>query len=273
MEVKRLFDIPYYQLENFPQEDSLCGKVDGKWVKTSSKSFVDQAMMVSKALVESGIEPNDKVGIISNNRPEWNIVDVGIQMCGGISVPIYPTISAKDYEYIFNDASVKLCFVSSADLLEKVNEVKANAPSLGLIISFEKIDGIEHFSEFKSRGEKTPTEAIETRKAAIKSEQLATLIYTSGTTGNPKGVMLSHNNIVSNVIGSRERFLVMKMLEQLVFFHYAMFMNEWCSTFLCTLEYLFITQSQWRQLETTLERFNLRCSRLCPDYWKKCLTE
>ena len=205
MEVKRLFDIPYYQLENFPQEDSLCGKVDGKWVKTSSKSFVDQAMMVSKALLESGIEPNDKVGIISNNRPEWNIVDVGIQMCGGISVPIYPTISAKDYEYIFNDASVKLCFVSSADLLEKVNEVKANAPSLGLIISFEKIDGIEHFSEFKSRGEKTPTEVIETRKAAIKSEQLATLIYTSGTTGNPKGVMLSHNNIVSNVIGSRER--------------------------------------------------------------------
>ncbi len=205
MEVKRLFDLPYYQLENFPKEDSLSEKVNGKWMKTSTKSFIDQAFMVSKALVEAGIKPNDKVGIISNNRPEWNIVDIGIQMCGGISVPIYPTISSRDYEYIFNDASVKICFVSSKDLLEKVNEVTANVKSLGLIVSFEKIDGIEHFSEFKARGEKTTTEEIENRKSAIKGDQLATLIYTSGTTGSPKGVMLSHDNIVSNVIGSRER--------------------------------------------------------------------
>ena len=119
MEVTRLFDIPYFQLEKFPQDDSLAAKVDGKWVKTSTKSFVDQAMMVSKALVEAGIKPNDKVSMISNNRPEWNIVDVGIQMSGAISVPIYPTISPKDYEYILNDAEVKICFVSSTDLLDK----------------------------------------------------------------------------------------------------------------------------------------------------------
>ncbi|HAQ69524.1 MAG TPA: long-chain fatty acid--CoA ligase [Flavobacteriales bacterium] len=205
MEVTRLFDIPYFQLEKFPQDDSLAAKVDGKWVKTSTKSFVDQAMMVSKALVEAGIKPNDKVSMISNNRPEWNIVDVGIQMSGAISVPIYPTISPKDYEYILNDAEVKICFVSSTDLLDKVNEVKDNVPSLRLIVSFEKINGTEHFSDFKARGEKTSTEDIESRKAAIKASDLATLIYTSGTTGNPKGVMLSHNNIVSNVIGSRER--------------------------------------------------------------------
>jgi len=205
MEVTRLFDIPYYQLKHFPQKDSLAAKIDGNWVKTSTQSFVDQAMMVSKALVEAGIKPDDKVSIISNNRPEWNIVDLGIQMCGAISVPIYPTISPKDYEYIFNDASIKICFVSSSDLLDKVNEVKANAPSLRLIVSFEKIDGVEHFTEFKARGEKTSTEEIESRKSVIKGTDLATLIYTSGTTGNPKGVMLSHNNIVSNVIGSRER--------------------------------------------------------------------
>ena len=205
MEVTRLFDIPYFQLEKFPQDDSLAAKVDGKWVKTSTKSFVDQAVMVSKALVEAGIKPNDKVSMISNNRPEWNIVDVGIQMSGAISVPIYPTISPKDYEYILNDAEVKICFVSSTDLLDKVNEVKDNVPSLRLIVSFEKINGTEHFSDFKARGEKTSTEEIESRKAAIKASDLATLIYTSGTTGNPKGVMLSHNNIVSNVIGSRER--------------------------------------------------------------------
>lgn len=205
MEVTRLFDIPYYQLENFPKRDSLSGKVDGKWIKTSTQSIVDQAMMVAKALAASGIQPDDKVAIISNNRPEWNIVDLGIQMCGGISVPIYPTISSKDYAYIFNDASVKICFVSSDDLLEKINEVKSTAPTLGLIVSFNKIDGVEHFSDFKARGENTSTEEIESRKKAIKADQLATLIYTSGTTGNPKGVMLSHNNIVSNVIGSRER--------------------------------------------------------------------
>ena len=205
MEVTRLFDIPYFQLEKFPQDDSLATKIDGKWVKTSTKSFVDQAVMVSKALVEAGIKPNDKVSMISNNRPEWNIVDVGIQMSGAISVPIYPTISPKDYEYILNDAEVKICFVSSTDLLDKVNEVKDNVPSLRLIVSFEKINGTEHFSDFKARGEKTSTEEIESRKAAIKASDLATLIYTSGTTGNPKGVMLSHNNIVSNVIGSRER--------------------------------------------------------------------
>ena len=205
MEVTRLFDIPYFQLEKFPQDDSLAAKIDGKWVKTSTKSFVDQAMMVSKALVEAGIKPNDKVSLISNNRPEWNIVDIGIQMSGAISVPIYPTISPKDYEYILNDAEVKICFISSTDLLDKVNEVKDNVPSLRLIVSFEKINGTEHFSDFKARGEKTSTEKIESRKAAIKASDLATLIYTSGTTGNPKGVMLTHNNIVSNVIGSRER--------------------------------------------------------------------
>ncbi len=205
MEVSRLFEIPYYQLKHFPQEDALAAKVDGNWIKTSTKSFIDQGMMVSKALAAFGIKPDDKVAIIANNRPEWNIVDIGIQMCGAISVPIYPTIAPKDYEYIFNDASVKVCFVSTDDLLAKVNEIKPNVPSLQLIVSFEHIEGVEHFSAFKQRGENTPTEKIEARKAAIKSSDLATLIYTSGTTGNPKGVMLSHNNIVSNVIGSRER--------------------------------------------------------------------
>lgn len=205
MEVSRLFDIPYYQLKNYPKEDSLAAKIDGKWVKTSTKSFIDQGMMVSKSLISMGIMPGDKVAMISNNRPEWNITDLGILMCGAINVPIYPTISAKDYEFIFNDAGVKFCFVSDMELLDKVNEIKDRVPTLVHIVSFNSIAGIEHFSDFKQRGKDTPTEEVEKRKSEIKASDLATLIYTSGTTGNPKGVMLSHNNIVSNVHGSRER--------------------------------------------------------------------
>lgn len=208
MEISRLFDVPYYQLAKYPKEDSLAAKVDGKWVKTNTKSFIDQGMMVAKALVSMGIEPGDKVAMISNNRPEWNIADLGILMAGAINVPIYPTISASDYAFIFNDAEVKLCFVSDDELLAKVNEIKDQVPTLTTLISFETLDGIEHFDTFKKRGENVPTDEIEKRKAAIKPEDLATLIYTSGTTGNPKGVMLSHNNIVSNVHGSRERLPV-----------------------------------------------------------------
>jgi len=208
MEVTRLFDIPYYQLSKFPKSDSLAAKSDGKWIPTSTKSLIDQGMMVAKALVSLGIETGDRVAMISNNRPEWNITDLGILMAGAINVPIYPTISPSDYEFIFKDSEVKVCFVSDAELMGKVNEIKDHVPFMKHIVSFEHLDGVEHFDEFKQRGENVPTDEIEKRKAKIKGGDLATLIYTSGTTGNPKGVMLSHNNIVSNVHGSRERLPV-----------------------------------------------------------------
>lgn len=208
MEIKRIFDIPYYQLKHFPKDDALCAKLNGKWVKTSTKEFIETGIKVSKALVSVGIHSKDTVSIISNNRPEWNITDIGITMCGAINVPVYPTISAKDYAFIFNDAAVKICFVSDRELLAKVLEIKDKVPSLQHIVSFEKIEGTEHFPDFLKRGIDIPTEEIDNRKLAIDEEDLATLIYTSGTTGNPKGVMLSHKNIVSNVYGSRERLPV-----------------------------------------------------------------
>jgi long-chain acyl-CoA synthetase len=208
MEIKRLFDIPYYQLEKFPQEDALVGKVNGKWVKTSTKEFVDTGIKVSKSLKSIGVVPKDAVAIISNNRPEWNITDIGIMMCGAINVPIYPTIAPKDYAYIFNDAKVKICFVSDADLLQKVLEIKDQVPTLEHIISFNQLEGVEHFTKFLERGASVATKDIEEIKDSIVEDQLATLIYTSGTTGNPKGVMLSHKNIVQNVYGSRERLPV-----------------------------------------------------------------
>ena len=208
MEIQRLFEIPEYQLKTYPKSDSLCAKVDGTWVKTSTQEFLDTSMKVSKSLVALGVNPNDKVALISNNRPEWNISDIGIMMAGAINVPIYPTISPSDYEFIFNDAEVKVCFVSDDELLAKVNEIKDGVPTLKHIISFQKIEGTEYFEDFLERGSEIATSEIDTRKAAINSEDLATLIYTSGTTGNPKGVMLSHQNIVSNVVGSRERLPV-----------------------------------------------------------------
>jgi long-chain acyl-CoA synthetase len=208
MEIKRLFDIPYYQLEKFPKEDSLTAKVNGTWVKTSTKQFIDKGYQISKALVAMGLNEGDKVAIISNNRPEWNIADIGIMMAGCINVPIYPTISAKDYAFIFNDSQVKVCFVSDADLLAKVNEIKESVSTLTHVVSFNKIEGTEHLDDFISRGNDISDDEIERRKSNIKAEDLATLIYTSGTTGNPKGVMLSHDNIVSNVYGSRKRLPV-----------------------------------------------------------------
>jgi len=208
MEIQRLFEIPEYQLKTYPKSDSLCAKVDGTWVKTSTQEFLDTSMKVSKSLVALGVNPNDKVALISNNRPEWNISDIGIMMAGAINVPIYPTISPSDYEFIFNDAEVKVCFVSDDELLAKVNDIKDGVPTLKHIISFQKIEGTEYFEDFLERGSEIATSEIDTRKAAINSEDLATLIYTSGTTGNPKGVMLSHQNIVSNVVGSRERLPV-----------------------------------------------------------------
>jgi long-chain acyl-CoA synthetase len=208
MEIQRLFEIPEYQLKTYPKSDSLCAKVDGTWVKISTQEFLETSMKVSKSLVALGVNPNDKVALISNNRPEWNISDIGIMMAGAINVPIYPTISPSDYEFIFNDAEVKVCFVSDDELLAKVNKIKDGVPTLKHIISFQKIEGTEYFEDFLERGSEIATSEIDTRKAAINSEDLATLIYTSGTTGNPKGVMLSHQNIVSNVVGSRERLPV-----------------------------------------------------------------
>ena len=133
MEVTRLFDLPYYQLKNFPQEDSLCDKVDGKWIKTSTASYIEQANAVSRGLIKLGIQPGDKIALISNNRSEWNICDIGIQQIGAIGVPVYPTISADVYDYIFNDAQVKICIVSDEELYYKVKSIEDQVPSLTTI--------------------------------------------------------------------------------------------------------------------------------------------
>lgn len=200
MSFTRLTDILAYQNKNFPKQDALARKENGEWRKYSTQEIVDASNQVSRAMVAFGIKPDDKVALISHsNRPEWNFCDFGMLQVGAVNVPVYPTISENDYEFIFNDASVKLVFVSDESLLQKIQNIKSKVPSLQAIYSFEPTTGT-HWSEFLKLGDdKNLQTQVDALNAAVKPEQLATIIYTSGTTGTPKGVMLSHNNIVSNV--------------------------------------------------------------------------
>ena len=206
--ITRIFDVPYYQLNNFPQDVCIAGKDTGKWVTYSTQEYVDQANLISKGLLKMGIKPGDKIALISNNRPEWNIMDIGILQVGAIDVPVYPTISEDDYKFIFNDAEIKMCIVSDADLLKKIQNIKSSVPTLGEIYTFNKVDGAKHWTEILENGKDGSDEEVQQLKDGIKATDLATLIYTSGTTGTPKGVMLSHQNLVENAKGSFPRLPV-----------------------------------------------------------------
>lgn len=207
-EVKRLFDFPYYQLEHYPQEGALVSKVNGEWIKTSTQEYIDKANALSRGLMHLGVLPNDKIAIISmTNRTEWNICDIGILQTGAQDVPIYPTISEEDYEYVLNHSESKYCFVSCSEVLEKINKIKANVPSLLGVYSFDTLSDCSNYNEIISLGNQHSIlqDELEERMAAVKEDDLATLIYTSGTTGKPKGVMLSHKNIASNAKHSQGR--------------------------------------------------------------------
>ena len=205
--ITRLFDFIYFQLENNPIKNALVTKYDGKWMATSTQEFVDKANQLSRGLLRLGVKPNDKIAVISStNRTEWNILDVAILQIGAQNVPIYPTISAKEYEYVFNHAEVTYCFLSDKELFDKANNIKKEVKSLKDIYSFDAIDGCKSWNDILELGkDKANQEEVEKLKDTVKGEDLATLIYTSGTTGTPKGVMLSHNNIVSNVLASKSR--------------------------------------------------------------------
>lgn len=206
--VKRIFDLHDYQMKNYPQETALAAKINGTWVPTSTASMIEQAEAFASGLLELGLQKGDTIGLIANNRPEWHIVDLGILIAGMINVPIYPTITEEDYEYIMNDAAIKVCIVSDQELFNKVDSIKGKVSSLTEIYSFETLNSCKHWDEIKKLGEGKNKGRIEKIKNSIQEKDLATLIYTSGTTGNPKGVMLSHENLVSNAVASRERLPV-----------------------------------------------------------------
>ncbi len=205
--ITRLFDFPYYQQETYNLQVALATKKNGVWEKTSSIDYVAKANVISRALLRMGVKKDDKIALItSNNRTEWHIMDIGILQTAAQTVPIYPTITEDDYEYILNHAEAKYVFVSDFELLDKINSIKAKVPSLKEIFSFNEIDTCKNWNELLKLGEDTSNQAdVEERKNSIIPEDLATIIYTSGTTGRPKGVMLSHKNIVSNVLNSADR--------------------------------------------------------------------
>ncbi len=206
-DVKLLFDFPYYQLENYNLEKSLVSKYNGEWIATSTQEYIDKANAISRGLIRLGVQPNDKVAIISlTNRTEWNICDIGILQTGAQDVPIYPTISEEDYMYILNHSESVYCFVSCEFVLEKINKIKDQVPTLKGVFSFDEMEGSDHWSEVLKLGEDDSNQdEVEKRKSDVNELDLATIIYTSGTTGRPKGVMLSHKNIVSNAISSTYR--------------------------------------------------------------------
>lgn len=205
--ITRLFDFPYFQLEHYNIPDALVTKYNGVWVKTSTEEYIAKANAISRALLRMEVQKDDKIAIISsNNRTEWNIMDIGVLQIGAQNVPIYPTISETDYEYILNHSGSDYCFVSDIEVLQKLNLIKKSLPNLKEVFSFDEIEGCKNWKELLTLGEdKTNQNVVEERKNNVRSEDLATIIYTSGTTGKPKGVMLSHNNIVSNVLDSAPR--------------------------------------------------------------------
>jgi long-chain acyl-CoA synthetase len=206
--ITRLFDFPYYQQEKYTSiPDALVTKQNGEWIKTSTQEYIANANAISRALIKLGIQKNDKIAIIStNNRTEWNVMDIGVLQTGAQTVPIYPTIAEDDYEYILNHSESIYCFVSDSEVLRKLLLVQKNVPTLKGIYSFNEIEGCANWKELLVLGEDMSyQDAVEQRKNEVKTEDLATIIYTSGTTGRPKGVMLSHQNIVSNVLDSAKR--------------------------------------------------------------------
>lgn len=205
--ISRLFDFPYHQLKKFKIADALVTKQNGIWIKTSTQEYIDKANTISRALLRLGIEKNDKIAIISsNNRTEWHIMDIGVLQIGAQNVPIYPTISSEDYLYILNHSEASYCFVSDQEVYDKIKAIQNKIKTVKEIFSFNEIMGCKNWSDLLELGtDSSNQDEVEARKKKVLPEDLATIIYTSGTTGIPKGVMLSHKNIVSNVLDSANR--------------------------------------------------------------------
>ncbi|HPE43518.1 MAG TPA: AMP-binding protein, partial [Bacteroidales bacterium] len=200
MKNARIFDI----LDTFRKADSadkeiFAARKNGEWQSVAARQYVETVDKLSLGFLESGIKKGDRVATILKNCPEWNFIDMALLQIGAIQVPIYPTISDNNYQFIFNDASVTYIIISNDAFHQRIKDVVNEVTSLEGIFSIEKVDGLRHWTELLERGEKSDKQAeLDELRNNIKATEMATLIYTSGTTGNPKGVMLSHRNIMSN---------------------------------------------------------------------------
>lgn len=209
MKPTRLFDFLAHQLEQ-PLDKCLNTKYNGKWVATSTQEFYDKVQQASRKLLQMGLKHGDKVALIStNNRTEWCIMDQAILQLGATTVPIYPTITGPEYEYVLTHSESRFCFISDAEIFEKLTKVAKNTMLEG-IYSFEEMKGCDSWNMLFENDDPSLQDKVEEAKKAVQPEDLATIIYTSGTTGLPKGVMLSHNNVVSNVLSATQKLPLTK---------------------------------------------------------------
>ncbi len=231
--ISKIHEFYYYQLKNDPKKDAFTQKVNGKWESLSSKEIIEKSRQFSSGLLNLGLQKGDRIAVISNNRTEWHLTDLAVQQLGIINVPIYTNITETDYQYILNDCGAKYVFVSDEDLAEKISNIKSNVASLNDIYTFNKVDGCKHYSELLTD---VNDQAIETAQNSIVEDDVATFIYTSGTTGNPKGVMLTHKNLVSNVLACIPRLPVGENQRALSFL-------PLCHVFERMIDYVFIYRS------------------------------
>jgi len=213
MRPERLFDCIAYQLEKFPKPDMLTGKENGVWRKYSTAEVAQKSDALACGLITLGVSPGDftvekqdKIAIISNNRPEWLITDMAVQKTGAVLVPVYPTTSNQEVEFIFRDAEVKYVFVSGKEHFDRIQQLRPNIPSIRNIYSFDQVEGANHWSVLLQEPGQNEKKDLQDACRSVRPEHVATIIYTSGTTGTPKGVMLTHRNILSNVMFSKESF-------------------------------------------------------------------
>jgi long-chain acyl-CoA synthetase len=202
MEIKRLFDLLPNYVESFkPKDDVLAAKENGTWVKYDINQYIEIVNNLSYGFLALGVQKGDRIAQISGNRAEWNFIDMAILQVGAIHVPIYPTISESDYTYILGHAEVKYVFVSGMELLRKIKHILPDIPTIKDIFTYRDHHELRHLNELIELGKSfKEKEKLETIRGSITTDEVATIIYTSGTTGNPKGVMLTHANLISNFI-------------------------------------------------------------------------
>ncbi len=257
---KRLIDILPYQIKNYPRADAVCDKKDGRWRKYSSVEVQEIVDKFSLGLLKLGFQPGDKFAIISHNRTEWNFVDFGVLQMGGVDVPMYPNMSENDYEYIFNDAQIKLVFVENSELFIKVKKVLSKTKSVKNIYTFDSVNGAKTWSDILSYADNSLAQRLKEIEASIKTEDLASIIYTSGTTGTPKGVMLSHHNILSN-ISSLIKIIPINNSHRLISF------LPICHIFERTAIYYYLTQGGAIYYAESIDKISENFLEIQPNYF------
>ncbi len=201
MSIKRTFDILEHCMQNYPRKDAVCGKYDNQWIPFSTEQFVRNSELLALGLMAMGLKKGDRVATVSGNRPEWSFVDMALSMSGAVHVPVYPTISEEEYRYIFSHAETRFIFVSDEKLCKKLSPMVGEIPGLEKVFTFNKIEGATNIEYLYNLGKEKEYElsySLHQMKLSITEDEMVTMIYTSGTTGIPKGVMLSHRNLVSN---------------------------------------------------------------------------